>query len=188
MNNPDQEISDESLMILVQHGDENALGVLYNRYADRIYNFLNKKLYSSDENAEDALHDIFLKVIRSSGQFKVEKSFKTWIYSIANNHCKNLYSSIEVRKRYSENNRVELVSDENIISQIDRNDLEVAINTKIKMLSEAQQSLFHLRFTEDLAIKDIAKILDCPVGTVKSRLHYLVKEIATCMAAYNNKI
>ena len=93
-----QEMTDESLMIAVSKGDQRAFDEIYQRYSSPLLGFFIRMLWKDREKAEDFVHDIFAKIIRKPELFDPKRSFKTWVYSVANNMCKNEYKKQEVRK------------------------------------------------------------------------------------------
>ena len=91
--------SDEYLMAQVKDKDTAAFEELYNRYSKVILSFLYKMLGGSEAQAQDFLHDIFLKIIEKPYLFDQSKKFKTWIFQIAHNKCKNEYRKKDIRNQ-----------------------------------------------------------------------------------------
>lgn len=94
-------LSDEDLMIAVGKGDQRAFDEIYNRYSGPLLGYFMRMLWKDREKAEDFMHDIFAKIVRKPELFDPKRKFKTWVYSVANNMCKNEYKKQEVRKNTS---------------------------------------------------------------------------------------
>ena len=84
-------LSDEQLMARIIKNDAHAFNEIYNRYSHRLLIFFLRALGGHDEKAQDFLQDVFLKIIEKPYMFSVDKKFSTWIFTIANNLCKNEY-------------------------------------------------------------------------------------------------
>ena len=179
--------SDEDLMILVRGGNNDAFSIISDRYYKRILNYFFKMLNSNEEKSRDFTHDLFLKIIEKPELFNENKRLKPWIYTIASNMCKNEYRSLKVRQITNNNidNHTGIIKEENTTGLIDNNDFSIKLKKEINILDEANKNIFILRFYEDLSIKEIATIIDCPEGTVKSRIFYTLKKLSGKLQEFN---
>ena len=122
--------------------------------------------------------------------FDTSRCFRTWVFSIANNMCKNEYRRMEVRKGTTNE-----FNDEYIIgltgNEFDRDLDRAAFMEKLKEaveeLKEGHKTVFQLRYFEEMSIKEIAEIVDCSEGTVKSRLFYSIKKLAEKLEVFDPK-
>ncbi len=166
-------------MALLTNGDQQAFSELYERYKQRLFYFFYRMLGSNNELANDFLQDLFLKIIQKPELYKPGNKFSGWIFSVAHNMCKNEYRRREVRKHIqSEENpdQFELTnSHENII---EKENLIAEVFNELEMLDESQRSILILKYKENFSLKEIAQILELPVGTIKSRLHYARLELS----------
>lgn len=173
-------LSDEELMFFLSKGEVLAFDELYLRYSKRLLGYYIRMLNFDKDLAEDALQDLFLKIAEAPEKFDNTRSFKTWIFSVASNSCKNYYrhkkivSESKIEIEYT----TESISDSvflNAASKMDaiifREMLEEALNE----LSAEKKEAFILKYQEEKTIAEIALIQDCPEGSVKSRLHYTIK-------------
>ena len=167
---------DEDLLPALADGSSAAFDELYKRYGQKMFSYFFRMLWKNKELAEDQVQELFLKIINHAGKFEKEKSFSTWLYSIAHNMCKNEYRKEEVRMKHAKNK-----PNENIAASAGKNlDLQkfkVAVANCIQQLTEEKRALFILRFQENLSVPDISQVLNIPEGTIKSRLFYLLKEM-----------
>lgn len=181
-------MTDEDLMVSVSKGDKRAFDELYNRYSQPLLGYFMRMLWRDREKAEDFVHDIFAKIIRKPELFDVSRSFKTWVYSVANNMCKNEYKRQEVRKNTSNGlDSSYAVSDvnANVLHEVHEVQFRQAFEDSLGQLDEKHSEAFKLRHIDGLSIKEIAEMLDISDGTVKSRLFYASKYLAESLKDFN---
>lgn len=176
-------ISDELLMSSLQKGDESAFNILYDRYSDRILYYMFKMLRQDEAKAQDFTQDVFLKVVEFSDKFDTNKSFKTWIFTIAANHCKNYFRSNKQMVEINSSGATKLFQDSKE-DEYDQKEFRKRLNAEVDKLSYTYKETFILRYKEDLKLKEIAEIMDCPVGTIKSRLNHVTGVLAEKLKAY----
>lgn len=173
--------SDEDLMRMHSEGDTAAFEQLYDRYERFMVNFFYRKLWSDREKAEDFTHDLFAKIIDKPDSFDLSRNFKTWLFSVANNMCKNEYKKQEIRKStsYDVPEGFETKDDEELQDKaVDKNNFNEQLKVELEKLNEKHREVFMLRHFEGLSINEIAEALEINSGTVKSRLHHATKELA----------
>ncbi|TVR42678.1 MAG: RNA polymerase sigma factor [Cryomorphaceae bacterium] len=171
--------SDEALMEACASGDERAFSVLYDRYAQPLMGYFWRMLWKDRELAEDLVQDLFTKIARRPQLYQPGKPFKTWLYSAANNMCKNEYRKHAVRERGRDvimNGQPAVAAPESA-DKMDREMFQKALNDALNKLDEKEREAFVLRFHEELSVKEIAGMAECSEGTIKSRLHYTLKKL-----------
>lgn len=178
--------TDEELMELVAGGDSSAFDELYGRYARRLLYYFHRMLGGNEAMAQDALHDLFLKLVERPELYAGGRSFSTWIFSVANNMCKNEYRRLEVRARGMTGIEPDELSsaDESVIERLDRESFKRALDMELDGFAPELRATFLLRYHEDLSLQEIGEILDCPVGTVKSRLFNMARKLAGRLGEY----
>ena len=183
-----KEMTDESLMVAISKGDKRAFDEIYHRYSGPLLGYFMRMLWRDREKAEDFVHDIFAKIIRKPELFDPKRTFKTWLYSVANNMCKNEYKKQEVRKNTSngldENYAVE-DHGTNVLSEVADSQFRDQFEKSLEDLDQKHSEVFRLRHLDGLSIKEIADILEISDGTVKSRLFYATKYLASSLEAFN---
>lgn len=173
-------MNDNDLVKRAKDGDVEAFERLVEGYQKKVFNIAYRMLGNYDDASELA-QEALIKIYKSIKSFKEESSLSTWIYRITTNVCLD-----ELRKRKSkavvyidENIRSE---DEEINRQIEdnkptpdqkaeQNELRKTINTAIQSLSQEHKIVIILRDIQGLSYDEIAEILKCPPGTVKSRIN-----------------
>ncbi len=173
--------SDEALMQAIAQRDERAFAVLYDRYGPRMYRFFLRMLWGDAAKAEDFTQEVFLKIIEKPQLFNPERNFRTWIYVMASNICKNEYR----RPRTSEMPLEQAgVWEDHLPEKLDKQLFDKQLQDCIGQLSAAHHQCFVLRYQEELSVAEIAEIVDCPEGTVKSRLHYALQQVSSQMEGW----
>ena len=184
-NNIGQDTSDESLMNHIRKGNKKAFALLYERYFDKMVWYAYRYLQHT-ENAEDAVQEVFIKIIKQPEHFDTNRTFSTWIYHVTANVCKNVLRSQKNLQRTIVH--ADLADDYTAIDpqhQADMNYLQQLLQTQFDALSEKEKTIFTLRFENQLPIKDIAEQMNIPEGSVKSGLYYLLKKYAPILNFYH---
>ena len=181
-------MSDESLMIAISSGDKRAFDELYSRYSGPLLGYFMRMLWRDREKAEDFVHDLFAKIVHKPEYFDTTRSFKTWVYSVANNMCKNEYKKQEVRKGTSNglDNHYSLYDKSvNVMNEVQDNFFQEAFQKSLSDLDEKHKEVFALRHIEGMSIKEISEAMEINEGTVKSRLFYATKYLAESLKDFN---
>lgn len=171
-------------MAAITNGDQTAFSELYERFNERLFYFFYRMLGTDRELANDFLQDIFLKIIHKPELFKPDYKFSSWIFSVAHNMCKNEYRKREVRKHVQNEGNPDQFSD-NFEPEYnkEKEQLIIEVFSELENLEESQRSILILKYKENFSLKEISEILDLPVGTIKSRLHYARLELSKRVAA-----
>lgn len=176
--------SDENLMLALQKGRQKALAELYRRYEERMRYYFFRMTGQDLELARDLCQDLFVRLSEKARHYQPGRPFKTWIYSLAHNMCKNHYR----HQKVVELARGELVPEgeslpaASIIADIDAAEFRNRINAALLQLDAERRSAFLLRHREGMQLSEIAHVQQCPIGTVKSRLHYVNRYLAQQLA------
>ena len=181
-------MTDESLMISITKGDKRAFDEIYNRYSGPLLGYFISKLWRDREKSEDFVHDIFAKIIRKPESFDPNRKFKTWLYSVANNMCKNEYKKQEVRKNTSTglDGHFSLTDTTvNVMSEVQDSQFREEFDVSLDALDLKHKEVFRLRHINGLSIKEIAEVMEISDGTVKSRLFYATKYLASSLKDFN---
>ena len=184
-----QALSDERLMELIVRGDERAFGALYDRYQRKLITYFSRMLWNDRERAQDFLQDLFTKIARKPDSYDPSRPFSTWLYSVANNMCKNEYRREGTRKAAvphlkAETDHVNAIHGDGV----DRERFRVRLDQELDKLDPDQKATFVMRYHEDMAIKEIAAAFGISEGTVKSRLFYTLKKLAERLNEFDPRI
>lgn len=183
-----KKMNDEALMQAIANGDKFAFDEIYHRYASPLLGYFMRLLWRDREKAEDFVHDIFAKIINKPESFDVTRSFKTWLYSVANNMCKNEYKKQEVRRGTSNglDNHFSLFDpSSNVLNEVQDMIFQEAFQKSMTDLDQKHKEVFALRHMDGLSIKEISEVLETNEGTIKSRLFYATKYLAASLSEFN---
>ena len=176
--------TDNELMQLVVERDSLAFSELYDRYNRMLVNYFYKMLWQDEEKAQDFMQDLFTKIVEKPKSFDIKRNFKTWMFSVANNMCKNEYRKQAVRKNTSYNlDESYQIKDTamNAMDSLQDTQFSEKLTVELAKLDEKQKSTFVMRYFQDLSIKEIAETLECSEGTIKSRLFYTLKKLTVSL-------
>ncbi len=176
-----QQMTDEQLVIAMAGGDKTAFDHLYQRYANPLISYFMRMLWRDREKAEDFLHDLFTKLVHRPELFDTTRSFKTWVYSVASNMCKNEYKKQEIRKNTSNGlDSSYAVGDDskNTLNEVHHSLFKNRFEEQMKELDDKHREVFEMRHFDGLSMKEISDALNISEGTVKSRLFYATKYLA----------
>ena len=167
--------SDEKLILRFQEGDINAYNELVKRYKDRLLNFVFR-YFNNVEQAEDVVQDTLIKLYTHASYYKNVAKFSTWIFTIAKN---NALTELRKNKRKktdslwtNDGKFIDISSKEESLESKVQN--EIAIDQLNKFLDEIPENFriaVVLRDFQELSYDEISKILEIPIGTIKSRIN-----------------
>jgi RNA polymerase sigma-70 factor (ECF subfamily) len=157
--------TDEELIGAVARGDAPALETLCGRYQRALYGFIAR--HTGGRDVDDLYQDTWLRVVRSAPRFDPERRFSTWLFQIAVNLCRDWHRRPPP----------EAVAPEESTRRTGGHDptarLDAGLDAErlLAQLPEPQRSVVILRYYHGMGEAEVAEILGCPPGTVKSRLH-----------------
>ncbi len=169
---------DQDLVARVQAGDKSAFDLLVRKYQHKIAKLISRYVYDHAE-VEDVTQETFIKAYRAISGFRGESAFYTWLYRIAINTAKNYLVSQGRRLPNSDLNSEENETNEeggNLreIATPERtaltNEIAETVMLAMRALPEDLRTAITLREIEGLSYEEIAAVMDCPIGTVRSRI------------------
>ena len=161
--------SDEKLILRFQEGDINAYNELVKRYKDRLLNFVFR-YFNNVEQAEDVVQDTLIKLYTHASYYKNVAKFSTWIFTIAKNNA--LTELRKSKRKKTDGKFIDISSKEESLESKVQN--EIAIDQLNKFLDEIPENFriaVVLRDFQELSYEEISKILEIPIGTIKSRIN-----------------
>lgn len=178
-SNSQKKWNDEKEFIkALKRGEELAYRKLYREYAPKIGAFA--RTYFGTDDIDDVVQEVMLRIFKGIKKFKGNSSLSTWIYRITMNVCNTLYEKYKKKneKVFSVQNdedgerEIEIVDPRrDVYREVQQELLYEKILDILEKLPEKERILIKLRDIDGLSYSEIAKILDIPEGTVKSRLH-----------------
>lgn len=178
---------DSALVARVQQGDKTAFDLLVRKYQRKIMRLLSRMI-RDPADLEDVAQETFIKAYRALGQFRGESAFYTWLYRIAINTARNWLSASGRRPSGSgmlENEDGETFSETDNLSDISTpesvlasREIAATVNAVIEELPEELRTAIVLREIEGMSYDEIAQTMNCPIGTVRSRIFRAREAIA----------
>lgn len=188
---PLAETPDEALIEWLVQGETSAFTELLSRYRDKVYQFARWSADSDESEAEDITQEVFLQVFRSARSYRGESKFRTWLYSLTRNVCRQHAAKRKVRKltsmdSYPEEEWLQEVPDTSPgpLAQMEVKERQRLLRQAVERLGPIHRSVLLLRDWETLSYEEIAAVLDIPVGTVRSRLFHARAALARELESY----
>jgi RNA polymerase sigma-70 factor, ECF subfamily len=174
----DREI-DQQLVERVQRGDKQAFGLLVSKYQRKLARLLSRMIRDAAE-VEDVTQEAFIKAYRALPSFRGDSAFYTWLYRIGINTAKNYLVSQGRRVPTStsvDSDDAESMEDGDLLRHVDTPErlmmtkqIGQTVNAAMDALPEELRTAIVLREIEGLSYEEIAAVMDCPIGTVRSRI------------------
>ena len=190
---PLHDVEDLTLVERAQQDDFSAYDELVRRYQERVYSTIYH-MTSNHEDAGDLAQETFIKGFQALKTFKGDSSFYTWVYRIAVNKTINFIKARKNKTHLSlndldlnaENNPdlVSLVSEKTPRRDASLSELQEKLNEAMQKLSPPHRLVVTLHDVQGLAHEEIASIMDCNVGTVRSRLYYARQQLQANLSEY----
>lgn len=171
-------LQDEQLLEFMAKGDQTAFEVFVHRYHAPIYQYI-ERLVKDQKKAEDLVQEMFIRLIKQLQQKQIPTHPKAWLYRVATNLCKDYWKSAQYRSEAPPVDELPIKKDEkaSVVEIYEHQETRKEILQALSHLPETQQQVVMLRFYQDLKLKEIAEILDLPLGTVKSNLFHALKKL-----------
>ena len=179
--------SDQELVDRAKNGDLKAFDLLVLKYQRRVFRLISRVIKNNSE-VEDVAQECFIKAYRAIHQFRGGSAFYTWLYRIAVNTAKNyLFSKgrrpialSELKKSEDSDSfdMLDAVSNENPEGNMAGLQIAEAVNKAVKNLPDELSTAVVLREMDGLSYEEIAEVMNCPIGTVRSRIFRAREAIA----------
>lgn len=186
-------VEEEVLVSRARQGDLAAYDDLVRRYQERIYATVYH-MTSNHEDANDLAQEAFIKAFHALKSFKGGSSFYTWVYRIAVNKTINFLKQRKNKAQISlddldfnaehDPDLVALISEKTPRRDVNLAELQEKLNIAMQKLSEPHRLVVTLHDVQGLSHEEIAKIMDCNIGTVRSRLFYARQQLQAYLSDY----
>lgn len=175
---PDQDLLEHLMVLRAQMADHDAYRGLFQRYNARLLYYLRRMVSAAD--AEDVLQEVWLTVVKKLATLERPEAFKAWIYRIAHNHA--ISRRRRARPDVALEEAPEVLDIESRAHDDESDSLfasfgAAAIDSGLRRLSPRHREALMLRFVDQHSYQEIAQVVGCTVGTVRSRLHYAKKSL-----------
>jgi RNA polymerase sigma-70 factor (ECF subfamily) len=188
--------TDEELMLRYKDGDEDAFEMLYRRYEKPVLDLIYRMVIDASE-AESLCQETFYRVVKARKKYRATAQFKTWLFQIALNLCRDRMRRMKHRSHLSLNGPVVAHNDGGIELQdcvsspspdatahLESAQLESLIKTAISSLPEEEHLVVVLKEYQGMSYSEIAEIMDSPIGTLKSYNHRAHQKLKNILSKY----
>ena len=178
MKEPNSEPTDHQLVLRVQKGDKRAFDLLVLKYQYKLQAIVGRFIRDVDE-VSDVTQEAFIKAYKALPKFRGDSQFYTWLYRIAINTAKNhlvsrsrrpVNTDIDVEDAEHFANNEKLIDDTTPENSMMTDELAAIIKTALSAVPEDLRTALTLREFDGMSYEDIAAVMNCPVGTVRSRI------------------
>ncbi|GJL82910.1 MAG: RNA polymerase sigma factor [marine bacterium B5-7] len=171
--------SDNELIARIADGNEGAMTSFYQAHESRVYAFALRKL-NDPHAAADIVIETMMAVWNGAGSFKGQAKVTTWLFGIA--HRKSIDALRKRGRHMAEELDFDIVDDSaDFTAALEASENSDRLRQCLDGLSEAHKEVVHLAFFEDLSYPEIATIVECPEGTVKTRVFHAKKMLRQCL-------
>lgn len=176
-------LSDQELMRIVQAGDFSPASEIYDRYSGRIYNFAFRFLRNA-EASEDAVQEVFVKMLKHANQFHGDAKLSTWLFSITANWCRDYLRKSDNKPKESDDVLVTLPSPSELAPDrtLEQRENEKLVRKALEALTAEQREAILLSRYQGLSYAEIAQIAGCSEGAVKTRVFRAMETLKKTLA------
>lgn len=171
----DDRIAEHFVVLRAQLGDPEAFGVLFDRYHARVLAYVRHRM-DSTADAEDVLQEVWVTVVRKIARLEEPQAFRAWLFRIAHGHAvsrlRRKRREVTLGSDMTEQVFSAMAAPENDASEALADYDEDAVHEALAELSAPHREVLSLRYFEGFTYEEIAGIVGCGLGTVRSRLHY----------------
>jgi len=171
-------LSDEALCERMLGGDLSAFDELYERHERHVLGFIRTQVRDAAE-AEDILHDAFISVLRESRSGRAVQAFRPWLFQVARHLCLNRGRARQRGKSAAQAMEQQAARDEvagTPLRTLEELEAGRRLRTALSELPSTLAELYRLR-ASGLSYEEVGRVLEVPLGTVKSRMHELVRRL-----------
>lgn len=171
-SNPEDPLLIHLLVVRAQVGDEDAFTKLYELFSGRTFRYLNSLV---GDEAADVHQELWLSVYRDIRHVGNPTAFRTWLYRAAHHRAIDFLRANRRRQQMTDDVEIDEVevTDEQPTIDIDEADLEQALDS----LSGVHREVVLLRYRAEMSYSEIALVIGCPIGTVRTRLHHAKRRL-----------
>jgi RNA polymerase sigma-70 factor (ECF subfamily) len=171
---------------IIQRGETDAFEILVRRHEKTIFNLAYRMLGDYDDAAEVS-QEVFLSAYRAIREFRGDANFSTWLYRIAINHATTRRRTLSSRRqKIVPLHETDPLSDPGLgpAEALERKEVRERVQSALNKLEPEDAAIILLRDLQDIPYEELARVLNIPIGTVKSRLHRARQALRTQLSTY----
>lgn len=180
---PESDQKDRLLLKNIATGDQTAMREFYNSHVSRVYAYAVNKL-NDTHAASDIVNEVMIAVWKGADKFQTRSNVRSWVLGIAHHKVIDVYRSngrariTELDEQFPDEEHVTALE---IVGAMENRKYIIEC---MKRLSDSHREVVHLTFFEELSYTDIAAIMGCPQGTVKTRMFHARIQLKRCLKKY----
>jgi RNA polymerase sigma-70 factor, ECF subfamily len=164
-------------VIMAQQGEPEAFRWLVDRYEQRLLYFI-RRIVDDGDRALDVLQEVWMTVFRRIATIRAPEAFRVWLYRVARDKAiDHIRGDRRHKDAIGESIDESIVAGSDHAQGIERIENAELIHRLLNRLTPAHREIVTLRFLEQMQLDDIAAVVGCSIGTVKSRLHYALRRL-----------
>ena len=175
-------MTDDRIMEEVRDGRVEKLAILFERHHVALFNFF-VRMTGNPAVSEDLVQDVFTRILKYRATYRGQDRYSVWMYKIARNahidHFRRTRPTVNIEDQYDEAPSLEIAPEERMVKE---EEASIVAKALAKLSPKKQEILVLSRF-QNLKYREIAEVLDCPVGTVKGLVHRAVRELGEIYAS-----
>jgi len=170
-------LSDNAIMLKVKKGETFRLGLLYERYKNRLFGFFFQ-MNRDASLSEDLVQNVFIRILKYKHTYTEDSKFVTWIFQIARNTNYDNYKK-DKKNRHRDIDEIEynVTTSETIESQITKNESISTLQMALNHLSTEKKELLMLSKFRELKYKEVGEIIGCSEGAARTKVHRALNEL-----------
>ena len=180
-------MNDNQLMEDVRDGRVEKMAILFERHHVALFNFF-LRLTGNRAASEDLVQDVFTRILKYRATYQGEDRFAVWMYKIARNahidHLRKRKETFPLDEQFDEAPSPEPVPEDRVV----REQESALLARALARLSPKKQEILVLSRFQNLKYREIAELLDCPIGTVKGLVHRAIQELGDIYAKLSNEV
>ncbi len=169
-------IDDKELMMKMQEGQLEKLAILYEHYKIKLYNYF-LRMGNSQTHSEDLVQETFMKVLAYRSSFNGTSTFSSWLYGIARNTAADHYRKTKHTREHEEIDEQVIESNNCTSENYDQVQKQALFDKSLNDLPAEQREIIILSRFQQLSYNDIARLLDCNLNTLKSKMRLAISQL-----------
>ena len=167
---------DIALVAAFQRGDEGAFDAIFHRHKRGVYNLAYRTVGA--ELVEDVMQEAFVQVYKSLGRFRPTGSFRSWVYRITLNVCRDSKRWHDRRPAVPYDDKTDLIADQlNLVETVLDRWTYQQVEDAIQALPQDERVAVELHYLQGLSYRELSEVFDCPTGTIKARIHHAINRL-----------
>jgi RNA polymerase sigma factor (sigma-70 family) len=170
-------LPDNEIMCSVRDGDLKQMGILFDKYHKRLFNFFLRQT-RDQQTSEDLVQDVFYRMLKYRQSYRGDSAFTTWMFSVARSAFYTHYRKKKLKTDSYKSVEDLKSTDQSPADTVEKDHQTELIHKALARLPRKKREVLLLSRFENMKYKDIAKVMGCKLGTIKARVHSALQDLA----------